>query len=319
VTTTESADPTVIVVQRWKRFGHDRAYVKVDESDLGYRDLKTAQVHCARSEHADVISRATEHMVQRAGPPEYTPKHARPVEDDRPQPVAPEAPEPAADPGAPTRLPDRDLALNPPGAAARAQAVALRNAAPVRTFLSRIAGEKSDERNWRIGADAEAEVARRLQHLGANWRLLHAVPVGENGSDIDHLVIGPAGVFTVNTKHHPDANAWVRGDTFKVNGHHQPYVRNSRFEAARAARLLTASAGFDVEVRAIITVMGVSGGFTVVEQPRDGAVVVVTRKQLVAHLRGLPEALGPASVTRIFDVARHLATWQPKRVGWSEL
>jgi hypothetical protein len=104
--------------------------------------------------------------------------------------------------------------------------------------------------------------------------VLHAVRVGEHGSDIDHVAIGPGGVFTVNAKHHPDKSIWVGGDTFLVNGRPVPYIRNSRHEARRAARLLTEQAGFPVETTGVIAVMGAHRGFTVKKQPEDGEVLV---------------------------------------------
>jgi hypothetical protein len=254
--------------------------------------------------------------------PAYTPRHGEPSENGQ-QPmsvrVASEPEEPETPHAAVPWLPDRDLALSPAGAASRTEAVALRDAAPVRTFLARVVRAKTDERNWRIGAKTEVAVARRLTRLGPQWRFLHAVPVGEDGSDIDHLVIGPGGVFTINTKHHPDASVWVRGDTFKVNGQHQHYVRNSRFEARRAARLLSAKALIEVDVRAVIAVMGARRGFKIREQPRDGIVTVLTRKEIESHLRSLPHVLEAPSIERIYDVARHLATWHPSIVQWSAL
>jgi hypothetical protein len=57
--------------------------------------------------------------------------------------------------------------------------------------------------------------------------------VGDNGADIDRLVIGPGGVFSLNAKHHPGGKVWVGGNTLMINGHRQPYIRNSRFEAQR--------------------------------------------------------------------------------------
>jgi hypothetical protein len=214
--------------------------------------------------------------------------------------------------------PDRDLALNPPGAAARCEAAALRDAAPVQTLLSRAFGAKGEERNSRVGADAELEIAGMLQVLDGRWRVLHAVPLGDRGNDIDHVVVGPAGVFTINIKHHPDAKVWVSGDTFKVNGRNQRYVRNSRQETARAAKLLSAKAQFDVDVRGIIAVVGAAHGLMVKEQPADGLVTVVTAAMLVKHLESLPNVLGAPSRERIYEVARHQATWQPKSVGWTE-
>ncbi len=77
-----------------------------------------------------------------------------------------------------------DLSLNRAGAMAREQAHALKQAAPVRTFLTRALGVHNDERAWRIGADGEEKVATQLEKVlrkDPRWRILHAVPVGERG------------------------------------------------------------------------------------------------------------------------------------------
>lgn len=313
-----SAEPieaqTPLVVQRWRRYGHDRAYVKRDDVDLGYRDMKTGEVCCSDASHVGIVGQATASMFERtesARRPDYQPRHAQPEVT-----LASNLSAPA--PSVSPTLPDRDLALNRPGQSARDVAEHLRSVAPVRTLVARLVGVKTDERSWRIGADGEVEVARRLAKLGPEWRIVHAVPIGARDSDMDHVVIGPGGVFTINAKHHPDANVWVRGDTFKVNGSNQLYVRNSRHEAKRAAGLLSAAAGFAVEVRGIIAVVGARRGFTVVEQPRAG-VAVVGRRDLVAYLTDEPAALGAPSIARIYEVARHLSTWQPSTVSRSDL
>ncbi len=48
---------------------------------------------------------------------------------------------------------------------ARVQAVALKQAAPVRTMVARVLGVHTDERAWRIGADGEQKVAGQLAKL----------------------------------------------------------------------------------------------------------------------------------------------------------
>jgi len=88
----------------------------------------------------------------------------------------------------------------------------------VRTFVARVFGVHTEERAWRVGAVGEEKVADRLAKLvtkDPRWRVLHAIPVGERGSDIDHLAIGPAGVFTINAKYHAGAKIWVGGDTLR--------------------------------------------------------------------------------------------------------
>ena len=62
----------------------------------------------------------------------------------------------------------------------------------------------------------------------------HALSTGDRGVDIDPPVIGPPGVVTVNTKHHPTAAAWVGGSTSVVNG--QCADNNSQLPYSRACR-----------------------------------------------------------------------------------
>jgi hypothetical protein len=134
--------------------------------------------------------------------------------------------------------------------------------------------------------------------------------VRERGSEIDHVVIGPAGVFTLNAKHHPRTSVWVGGDTFMVNGQQVPCIRNSWHEVRRAARLLTEQAGFPVAVTGLIAVMGAHNGLTVKEQPKGGAVVVVQRKRLSQHLSNLPATLTPREIDAVYEVARRSTTWR---------
>src|SRR5690606_2622889 len=74
---------------------------------------------------------------------------------------------------------------------------------------------------------------------GLQWRFLHAVPIGERGVDIDHVAIGPAGVFPVNAEHHPHASVWVGGHVFMVNA---SACRSSATVVSRRAALLSCSA-----------------------------------------------------------------------------
>ena len=133
--------------------------------------------------------------------------------------------------------------------------------------------------------------------------------MGERGADIDHVVIGPGGVFTVNSKNHPKAAIWVGGDTFMVNGSRVPYIRNSRHEARRASLLLAEQVGFPVPVAGVIAVVGAQRGFTVKTQPADGAVTVVPRRRIGRFLTSRPQRLGLREIDAIHEVARRSTTW----------
>lgn len=217
-------------------------------------------------------------------------------------------------PAAPMTSPEPvwdDLATRPAGALARQRAVELREAAPVRTLIQRVLGVHSDERAWRIGADGEEKVAAQLTKLAradSQWRFLHAVDVGERGSDIDHVVIGPGGVFTLNAKHHPHAKLWVGGNTFMVNGIKHPYIYNSRFEAARASKLLTAACEMPVRVTGVVVPVGADD--IKIEKPPDD-VYVVNRMALVRWFKNWPPVLDEATIAKVFEVARRSTTWTP--------
>lgn len=52
------------------------------------------------------------------------------------------------------------------------------------------------------GASAEEHVGGLLEELpGDEWRVIHDASLGRG--NVDHILIGPAGVFTVETKSHP--------------------------------------------------------------------------------------------------------------------
>jgi hypothetical protein len=203
---------------------------------------------------------------------------------------------------------DEDLALRRPGETLQAQAEAARQAAPIRTALGRVMRVHTPARAWQLGAAGEIRVGAQLDKLARQdprWRALHSVPVGSRGSDIDHVVVGPAGVFTINTKHHPDARIWVAGDTVKVNGLRHAYIRSSRHEAERASRLLSDACGFDVPVTPLIVVVNAEQ-VTIEEPPHD--VHVLTRRRLRRWLQRRPEVLATTGEA-IFAKARRSSTW----------
>jgi hypothetical protein len=169
-----------------------------------------------------------------------------------------------------------------------------------------VLGVHTDERAWRIGADGEEEVGRRLAKLGGGWHVLHAVPVGEKGSDIDHVVIGPPGVFTLNTKNHPGKNIWVAERCFMVSGHKTDYLRNSTFEARRATKLLSTACGFAVPVEPVIVVMAEK--LTI--KARPVGVHVVGRRAIIKWLKSRPSTLTPEGIAEIYQQARSAAIWQ---------
>ena len=304
------------IVRRWRRYGHDRLYASTPGgTDLGYLDLATGRFHSDDMSNLPLLRRAVDdHFAAQRSPHQGPCPGPAPAAAPSPGPasapaLAP-APAPASGPS-PTEPRWHDLAEAPAGAATRERALAERAAqGPIRHLIARLVDAKTEERAWRIGADGEEAVAEQLAGLGVHWRVLHAVRVGDRGADIDHVVVGPGGVFTVNAKNHPKASVWVGGDVFLVNGQRHAYVRKSRFEAQRASRMLAEHVGFPVPVTGIIAVVGARRGFTVKAQPADGAVVVVPRRGIRRFLQSRPSRLGLREIDAIHEVARRSSTWQ---------
>lgn len=63
---------------------------------------------------------------------------------------------------------------------------------------------------WRTGAEGEAAVGAVLYGLGG-WRALHDRRVPGRRSNIDHLAVGPGGVFTVDAKRYKGKLTVSRG------------------------------------------------------------------------------------------------------------
>ncbi|MGD9956031.1 MAG: nuclease-related domain-containing protein [Candidatus Nanopelagicales bacterium] len=207
-----------------------------------------------------------------------------------------------------------DLALNRPGQAARARAAeelaAMREKSRVGTWLARTLDVKTDERAWRVGADGEETIGAKLEKLTKDgWYVLHSVPVGKRGSDIDHVVIGPGGVFTVNTKKHPGKKVWVSKNSILVNGQRTDYLRNSRFEGERATKLLTAGAGFPVFVKPVLifTTGTLIPDVTIKSRPDD--VAILDRMDVPRAFKRSTVMLTPKQVAQVYAVARRSINW----------
>ncbi|GHD79757.1 nuclease-like protein [Salinibacterium amurskyense] len=162
--------------------------------------------------------------------------------------------------------------------------------------------------SWFSGAIGERKVGDLLLQLGPEWAVLHAVPVGKGDSDIDHVVIGPAGVFTINTKRHPGKKIWVGERMLMVAGQKTDHLRNSRHEAKRAAKLLTKATGFPVDVHPVLAIVE-PASFTFRQRPQD--VSVMDARRLPRWLKRRRAVLAPDELAAIIDAATEVRTWHP--------
>jgi hypothetical protein len=162
-----------------------------------------------------------------------------------------------------------------------------------------------------VGAKAERVIGGKLDKWARKhgWHVLHAVPVGRRGADIDHVLIGPFGVVTVNTKS-TRGKVWVADNGIMVGGTKVDYLRNSRHEAQRARKLLANACGRHVPVQAAVVFVGAKG-FTVRNGgPHDVAVLRDVRA-FRRWLRRCGNVLSPEQVAEVHAAARRPNTWRP--------
>ncbi|MFL4905796.1 nuclease-related domain-containing protein [Streptomyces sp. MMS24-I2-30] len=150
-----------------------------------------------------------------------------------------------------------------------------------------------------MGAELEKLVRR-------GWRVLHSIPLAGD-VDIDHVLMGPGGVFCVNTKCHRGASVWVGDDSVRIGGQSYPYVRKSRAEARRASAALTSACGFPVEVQQVLAFVAVAE-LKVVPSLRD---VRVLKERDIAVFKHLKTGWRPDKVELVYKAARDRRTWVP--------
>lgn len=139
-------------------------------------------------------------------------------------------------------------------------------------------------------AGSEAEVTRALRRLPEGWFVFHDVPWrGRPGVTIDHVVVGPAGVFVMEAESW-DGTVEVRDGVLTQDG-------QSREQAV------------DLAARAAIAVQGVVPGRCFPVVCFDGAplsawardVLVCSSSTVLLKLRSLPHRLSDDAVRRCVE------------------
>ncbi|HEY5011279.1 MAG TPA: nuclease-related domain-containing protein, partial [Acidimicrobiia bacterium] len=176
---------------------------------------------------------------------------------------------------------------------------------PGQSVAERIAALDIERANWARGEDGEKLVAAELDGLSPDrWRVFHSIPRGPSGTDIDHLVIGVGGVFTLNTKN-VSANVWVAERVLMVGGTRKSYLPAAVHEANDVARRLEWSgSSSSVDVRPVLVF---TRPVTIKAMPAD--VSVIDAGAVRRWLESQAHVLTPAQVHEIARVADRPATW----------
>ncbi|QNE47763.1 NERD domain-containing protein [Glaciihabitans sp. INWT7] len=162
--------------------------------------------------------------------------------------------------------------------------------------------------SWYTGALAEIEVGALLASLGPDWFVRHAVPIGAGTKDVDHLVVGPGGVFAINTKHHAGASVWVGDVVLRINYANTNHLRQALADGQDVKRRLTGRVEFPVPVRSVVAILH-ARSITDKRESTDRPVAVIDAKRLASWLVDQPQRLSANQLELIKLAAEEPATW----------
>jgi Nuclease-related domain len=151
------------------------------------------------------------------------------------------------------------------------------------------------------GASAEEHVGGLLDGLArGEWRVIHDASLGRG--NVDHILIGPAGVFTVETKSHPGPVrvARVHGGTLR--------------QAQAQQRAVEAIAGVSVEPLLVFSRAWVDRPLA-----RRKGVRVLPARMLVGHLNKRSATLSGEEIEQVRErLAAALADYEERGRGTGE-
>jgi hypothetical protein len=201
------------------------------------------------------------------------------------------------------------LLVRGPAHAVVAECLRIQSTARKQPLIARLFGRNPvapDARSWYRGALGELQVARALRDLPEGWTVLHST--GEHPLEwagIDHVAIGPTGVFTIATKNHSGQRVWVEDDRILVNGHRTDHIRDARWEAARISRIL--GAGDNGPVIPVIAI--VDPGTLVYDRKRAPGIRVIDSTRLVKALTRGERVMSDKAVAALTERAIVGGTW----------
>lgn len=158
---------------------------------------------------------------------------------------------------------------------------------------------------WDAGAEGERRVAAALAHLPDGWVVLHdrLLRPGRSGVNLDHVVVGPAGIFLVDAKNWAGGTSVHDGNLWQHTGKSSP--KGAALDSlSRFAAEMEKSLGVPV-----VPVVALAGGHgSRFRAQRVRGVDVVPSGRLSRWLRGQP---GGTDAITVDLLARKVAHTYP--------
>lgn len=145
-------------------------------------------------------------------------------------------------------------------------------------------------------ARGERLVGAELDRLPPSWIVLHSLPAPGASGDLDHIVVGPAGLFAITTRYVDGDRVFVADDYLLARGDRTPFARESIAAARRTAQLAGRTLPPSLAVRPVLVI---AGARAVRIGARARAVDVRDVTAVRAWLESQPEVLDARTVERV--------------------
>jgi len=157
-------------------------------------------------------------------------------------------------------------------------------------------------KNIKLGRDGEKIVGQGLEKLrSAGYKVFHDIVDSERGFNVDHIIIGPAGVFTIETKTISKSDGVRKikcdGDNIKIDGFSPD--RNPIFQAKAQAHWLhdfiLVFTGMKIAVKPVV----IYPGWFIESEQRNADVWVLNEKALSSFLQNQKTVLDEEKISSI--------------------
>ena len=190
------------------------------------------------------------------------------------------------------------------GQGAREIADQLAKANPLGMLLSKmtLGVYRAPGYSWRVGAKSEEEVGRELLKLPPGWFVRHDIMIGQ-AWNADHVVVGPAGAFVLDTKFRSGQVKTSRAG-IRVDGRKTNMAEKTQEQAREISARLREAAGMRNWVQPVLVFDNDVRG----KRDPDG-VHVVGLSLVVDYLTEMPRELDDDEVQHVGSVLHDDATW----------
>lgn len=181
---------------------------------------------------------------------------------------------------------------------------------PKRSRLARILGASPldvNELSWMRAAQAEMIVGDILGRLPEGYTVYHSLPIRNTAFWVDHLVVGPGGIFSINSKTHWDRDLTGSLRSIPIGDHAMPYLRDARFESAQITGLLAAAMPASTVVQPVIVLVN---PHKILLARKPDSVTVIDSPRLRRWLVGRPQVFNAAQQAAIAALVDDPATWR---------